>query len=65
MSRIASAEVSRSMIMPGGMIAPPTSRANSVMLIQFAGAIIPIASARNETAPSAAICVGVASVFMA
>ena len=36
------------MIMPGGMIMPPTSSADSLILIQFAGASIPMASASNE-----------------
>jgi hypothetical protein len=52
MSRIAPAGVSRSMIMPGGMMVPPTSRADSDKFTQLAGAAMPIASASNETRAS-------------
>jgi hypothetical protein len=54
MSIIASAGVSRSMIMPGGIIAPPTSRAERRRFSQFAGATIPSASASTETPATAA-----------
>jgi hypothetical protein len=54
MSIIASAGVSRSMIIPGGMIAPATSRAERRRFTQLARAIIPSARASNETLATAA-----------
>ena len=56
MSRIASAGVSRVMIIPGGMISPPTSCALRVMLTAFAGATIPTTSAIAENAPTTVSC---------
>jgi len=52
---MASAFVVRSMIPPGGMMSPPTSRAERVIFTQFAGAIIPVAKANIETKPKAPI----------
>ena len=61
MSSIAAAGVSRSMIIPGGMIAPPTSCAERRRFTQFAGAIIPRMSANAETPAIAMSCGAVAS----
>ena len=62
MSRIAAPGVSRSMIIPGGMIAPPTSCALNRRLTKLAGAIMPISSAIVDVPATAAICAVVTSL---
>ena len=61
MSSIAAAGVLLSTIIPGGMIAPPTSWALSRRLTNAAGSVIPPTSMINVNAVTAASCAPVMS----